>query len=145
MVENGEKKMKLLDKIREKKLQDEIDEVYRERTEELNRLHLERHIFGDLDNRPIAWACDDTRLQEGYDKVYLIDGDTAVHGMEDIEDEPITREELQKDIDFYVKYFGGTYLKYGCMLVDGYGRPKLYIDEKEEQHAKEGNSTGNDQ
>lgn len=127
--------MILIDKIRELLDKKEIDDVYDERTEELNRLHLERHIFGDIDNRPIAWACDDSRLEEGYDKVYLIDGDTAVGGMEHVEGRPITQEELQQDIDEYVKYFGGTYLKYGCMLVNSFGRPKLYDDEREEQNA----------
>jgi hypothetical protein len=59
--------------------------------------------------------------------------------MKDIEGAPITQELLQKIIDDYIEYYVGTYLKYGCMLVNAYGRPRLYDDEREEQYGKSRN------
>jgi|GEM_PF-1650960 len=116
-----------------------MNEVYHKRTEELNKLHLERHIFAALNSRPISWACDESRLAEGFAKIYLIDGDTAVHAQKLVDKPPITQKQLQDAVDDYIKYYGGTYLKYGCMLVNAFGRPKLYDDEKAEENAKHWN------
>lgn len=117
----------------------EREKIQKERTDELNQLHLKKHLFGHLQGRPISWACDESRLSEGYNKIYLIDDDIAVHAMKTIDNQPIGSEDLRKSIQEYVKYFGGTYLKYGCLLVNRFGRPKLYDDEKEEQNGKEKN------
>ena len=65
---------------------------------------------------------DDNRATERVAKVYLIDDCTAAHGMEHIEENPLTQKKVQKNIEQYVKYFGGSYLKSESVLVNNFGR-----------------------
>jgi Phosphoketolase len=61
------------------------------------------------------------------------------HAQKLVDKPPITQKQLQDAVDDYIEYYGGTYLKYGCMLVNAFGRPKLYDDEKAEENAKHWN------